>query len=586
MKPQTNPELGASKSWLVYKRLIAYIKNDWGMLGLGLFGFAIYAVTQMGSAWWLKQFVDAVEQKAFDLRGYLALMIMLIFMVRGIGWMLGTYGFAYVARSLVTRLRVQMFDHLLILPSAFYQRQPNSALTAKLVYNAEQVTGAATGALKTLIREGLTVVGLFSYMLYLNWRLTLLFITILPIIGIVVRLTSKRLRRLSQNIQQSVGDISSAASEAIQGYQVVRIFGGEESERKRFAKVTERNRRQYMKMIVTDAVATPTVQMLVASSVALLTFLAMSPHFLSAMTTGAFIAFVSTAALMAKPIRQLTEINATIQKGVAAADSFFTLFDETPETDQGTLSIQNIQGEIEFKQVFFAYPGNKTPALKHLNLHVPAGKMIALVGKSGGGKSTVANLVPRFFDPQEGQIEIDGIPTQHLTLKSLREHIAIVNQHVVLFEGTIAENIAYGALEGTKHSAIESAARAAYVMDFVKDLPNGLNTTIGENGLMLSGGQRQRIAIARAILKNAPILILDEATSALDNESEKHIQKALEELMKNRTTLVIAHRLSTIEKADKIVVMDKGIIIEEGTHSELINKAGTYFNLQKSTKSF
>jgi len=569
----------------IYIRLINYVKHDWGMLAVGLVGFGIYAATQMGSAWWLKEFVDTVENKQFDMRGFLALSIMAIFLTRGLGWMVGTYGFAYVARSLVTRLRLQMFDHLLVLPSAFYQRQPSSQLTAKLVYNAEQVTGAATGAFKTVVREGLSVIGLFGYMLYLNWKLTLLFIAVLPAIGLVVTYTATRLRRLSQNIQGSVGDISSAASEAIQGYQVVRIFGGAEAERKRFNAAAERNRRQYMKMVVTDAITTPVVQMLVAFSVALLTYIAMSPEFLSAMSTGAFIAFVSTGALMAKPIRHLTEVNGTIQKGVAAADSFFTLFDEPAEQDIGREVLVSTRGHIAFKNVTFTYPGNESPTLHNISLDIPAGKTLALVGKSGSGKSTMSSLIPRFFDVQSGRIELDGKPIEQYTLKSLRSHIALVNQHVVLFEGTIAENIAYGALENASTEAIEAAAKAAYVMDFAQDLPNGLQTMIGENGLKLSGGQRQRIAIARAILKDAPILILDEATSALDNASERHIQKALENLMQNRTTIIIAHRLSTIEKTDQIVVMNHGKVIERGNHQALLSNMGPYYKLHQSSIS-
>lgn len=568
-------------AWHVYKRLLNYVKQEWVMLGIGLFGFVIYAATQMGAAWWLQQFVDAVENNQFELRGYLAAFIMGVFFVRGVGWMIGTYGFAYVARSLVNRLRIEMFDHLLVLPSAFYQRESSSQLTAKLVYNAEQVTGAATGALKTVVREGLTVVGLFAYMLYLNWRLTLLFVVVLPIIGVVVGYTAKRLRRLSQNIQQSVGDISSSASEAIQGYQVVRVFGGSESERKRFGKASERNRKQYMKLVVTDAVSTPIVQLLVAFSVAMLTYWAMAPQFLSAMSTGEFIAFISTAALMAKPIRQLTEVNATIQKGVSAAHSFFTLFDEAPEKDTGAEELIYSKGLVAFKNVTFFYPSSDAPALRSVSLSVTPGKTLAVVGKSGSGKSTLTSLIPRFFDVENGSIEIDGRPINNYTLKSLRNQIALVNQHVVLFEGTIAENIAYGALEGASPEAIEAAATAAYVMEFAQHLPKQLQTLVGENGLLLSGGQRQRIAIARAILKDAPILILDEATSALDTESERHIQNALEQLMRNRTTIIIAHRLSTIEKADQILVMERGSIIERGTHLELLSSGGHYAALHR-----
>ena len=565
----------------VYVRLAAYLRHDWRILVVGLLGFAVYAATQAGAAWWLEQFVNAVEQNRFDQRGYLAGLILAVFFVRGVGWLFGSYSFSHVARSLVNRLRTQMFDHLLVLPSSYYQRHSTAELTSKLIYNAEQVTGAATGALKTVISEGLTVLGLFAYMMYLNWRLTLLFIVVLPFIGLVVRFASKRLRRLSQNIQSSVSDISASASEAIHGYQVVRIFGGAQAERERFGQASERNRRQFMKLVVTDSVSTPVVQMLVAGVVALLTYLAMSPAFLGAMSTGAFIAFISTAAMMAKPVRSLTEVNATIQKGIAAADSFFSLFDEAPEVDTGNVKLGKAQGDIVFDRVGFTYPNATAAAIRSVSLHVPAGSTVALVGRSGSGKSTLSSLIPRFFDVSEGQIRLDGQAIDRYTLESLRQQIALVNQHVVLFEGTIAANIAYGALANASPEAIAQAADAAQVTEFTQHLPDGLNTMVGENGLLLSGGQRQRIAIARAILKDAPILILDEATSALDSESERHIQRALEHLMQNRTTLIIAHRLSTIEKADQIVVMEHGQVLEQGTHSELLARGGHYAALHR-----
>jgi len=577
----TSPTPASFDGLTVYVRLASYLRHDWKILMVGLLGFAVYAATQAGAAWWLEQFVDAVEKNRFDQRGYLAALILLVFFVRGLGWLFGSYGFAHAARSLVSRLRTQMFDHLLVLPSSYYQRHSTAELTSKLIYNAEQVTGAATGALKTVISEGLTVLGLFGYMLYLNWRLTLLFMAILPLIGLVVRFASKRLRRLSQNIQSSVSDISASASEAIHGYQVVRIFGGAQAERERFGQASERNRRQFMKLVVTDSVSTPVVQMLVAAVVALLTYLAMSPAFLGAMSTGAFIAFISTAAMMAKPVRSLTEVNATIQKGIAAAQSFFSLFDEAPEVDTGEVTLGKAQGDLVFDRVSFTYPNATAAAIRSVSLHVPAGSTVALVGRSGSGKSTLSSLIPRFFDVSEGQIRLDGQAIDRYTLQSLRQQIALVNQHVVLFEGTIAENIAYGALADASPDAVAQAADAAQVTEFTQHLPDGLNTRVGENGLLLSGGQRQRIAIARALLKDAPILILDEATSALDSESERHIQRALEHLMKNRTTMIIAHRLSTIEKADQIVVMEQGQVLEQGTHSALMAQGGHYAALHR-----
>jgi len=575
----------SSDGWVVYRRLMQYVKGDWPMFSLALFGFVLYAATQTAAAKWLEIFINAVEANNFSERGWLALSIILIFMVRGAGTLLGNYGFSYVARSLVNRLRCQMFDHLLVLPCSFYQQHSSAELLSRLTYNVEQVTGAATDALKTIVREGLTVVGLFGYMLYLNWKLTLLFVLVAPLVGAVVALASKRLRRLSHGIQSSVGDISTAASEAIKGYQVVRIFGGAEAERERFIKVSERNRRQFMKMVVTQSISTPIVQMLVASVVALLTYIAMSPSLLESMQTGAFIAFISAASFMAKPIRQLTEVNSTIQKGIAAAESFFSLFDEKPEVDRGTVKLAHAKGKVEFRDVSFIYPRSEEPALKHISFVIEPGETVALVGRSGSGKSTMASLLPRFFDVEQGQILLDDRPLSDYWLSSLRSQIGLVNQHVVLFEGTIAENIAYGALANASEAEIRAAADAAMVSEFADRLPAGLNTIIGENGFLLSGGQRQRIAIARAILKDAPLLILDEATSALDTESERFIQTALERVIQDRTTLIIAHRLSTIERADRILVMEHGQVVEQGSHAELLAKGGSYaalYNMQFS----
>jgi len=565
--------------WDVYVRLLSYVRGHWPMFILAFSGFALYAGSQTAAAKWLESFIDAVESGNLDQRVWLALSILLIFFVRGIGTLLGNYGFSYVARAVVSRLRCQMFDHLLVLPCSFYQQHTSSELLSKLTYNVEQVTGAATDALKTAVREGLTVIGLFGYMLYLNWKLTLLFVVVAPLVGGVVALASKRLRRLSHGIQDSVGDISASASEAIKGYQVVRVFGGAESERARFNKASERNRRQFMKMVVTQSVTTPIIQMLVAAVVALLTYIAMSPVLVASMTTGQFIAFISAASLMAKPIRQLTEINSTVQKGIAAAESFFQLFDELPEKNSGSVQLSHAKGRVEFRDVSFTYPKSDTLALNQVSFKIEPGETVALVGRSGSGKSTLAGLLPRFYDVQQGEILLDDRPLSDYTLESLRSQIALVNQHVVLFEGTIAENIAYGALSGASEAAISAAADAAMVTEFASRLPNGLNTLIGENGLLLSGGQRQRIAIARAILKDAPLLILDEATSALDTESERFIQTALEHVIKDRSTLVIAHRLSTIERADRILVMEQGVVVEQGSHAELLAQNGSYARL-------
>ncbi len=565
----------------VYLRLLSYVRRYWPAFVVSIIGFIIYAISQTASAKWLEYFVDTIEAGEYERRGFLALSVIGIFFIRGLGTFLGNYGLAYVARYVIHLLRVDLFDQLMALPSSYYHKNASGELLSRLTYNVEQVTGAATDALKIAFREGFTVVGLFGYMLYLNWKLTLLFLVIGPVVGVVVGFAARRMRRISRNVQNSVGDITSTASEAIKGFQVVRIFGGVESEQKRFTKVSQQNRQQFMKMVVTQSTLTPVVQMLVAGVIALLTFLAMEPSLVEQMSTGQFIAFISAAALLAKPVRSLTEISSMIQKGVAAAESLFDVIDSTPETDNGSRETVRASGAISVNNLSFNYEADSKAVLNNISVDIKSGETIALVGKSGSGKSTLAGLLPRFYDATDGEICLDGHNLQDYTLENLRRQIALVNQQVILFNGTIAENIAYGGMAGCSREMVEAAAQAAHVTEFVQQLPDGLDTLVGENGMLLSGGQRQRIAIARAILKDAPILILDEATSALDTESERHIQDALENVMQGRTTLVIAHRLSTIENADRILVMDTGQIIEQGNHAELLQLGGVYANLYK-----
>ena len=568
-------------SWTLYKRLLRYVRPYWHGFVFSFVGFGIYGASQAASAKWLEMVVDAVEAENFDQRYLLAFMVLGIFASRGFGTFIGTYSIAYIARQVIHGLRVDLFKTLQNLPTSFYSTSSSGQILAKLTYNVEQVTEAVTDAVRVGLREGMTVVGLFGYMLYLNWKLTLIFVVAVPFIGVVVMIASRKMRKQARKLQESVGDITEAASESLKGYQIVRIFGGADFESARFFAASDSNRKKFMKLIVTQSLNTPIIQLLVAAALAALVFISMHPVIMEGMSTGGFVAFLTAAGLITKPLRLLTDVNTKIQRGIAASEGVFAVMDEPVEVDTGSIELGRAVGDLKFSDLSFAYPGTQDDALKQINLDIPAGTTVALVGKSGSGKSTMVSLLPRFNDGWRGELLLDGQAIESCTLESLREQIALVNQQVVLFNGTIADNIAYGALASSSSEQIKMAAEAAHVMEFVERLPKGLETEIGEGGVLLSGGQRQRIAIARAILKNAPILILDEATSALDTESERHIQEALDEVVKGRTTLIIAHRLSTIEKADLIVVMDQGQIVERGTHAELLALNGAYAQLHR-----
>lgn len=568
----------------IYLRLLTYVRPYWVAFLIGILGFILYAGTQTAFAALMEYLVDAISEAKKDAYIYGPLALIGIALTRGVGMFLGNYFMAYVSRNVVHQLRVVMFDRILALPVQFFYDNTSGHILSKLSYNVEQVTTAATQSLKIAVREGATVLGLFAYLLMLNWKLTLVFVAVSPVIALVVIIASKRFRRLGHRIQHSVGEVTHVASENIQGFQVVRTFGGESIERKRFLAASLKNLQQSMKMVVTESLNTPIVQIIVSSALALLIFLALHPVLNTGMGAGEFIAFITAAGLIAKPLRTLTEVNSVIQKGIAAAQSIFELIDESVEDNNGKKRVEHVRGELEFDTLEFAYTPDK-PIIKGFSLRVEPGQTVALVGKSGSGKSTLANLIPRFYEPVSGSITLDGITLKEYELSNLRDQIALVTQNVVLFAGTIRDNIAYGVTQNASEEQVIAAAEAAHVMEFVSRLPQGLDTEIGEKGTKLSGGQRQRIAIARAILKNVPVLILDEATSALDTESERHIQAAMENVMQGRTTIVIAHRLSTIESADQIVVMEQGRIVEKGKHAELLRKGGVYaglYNMQFS----
>lgn len=562
----------------IYRRLLSYVKPYSAAFMMSVFGYMLYAAASTAFAELMRYLIDTVEKGDADFRILFPLLMISAFAVRGLGTFLGVYFMAIVSRGVVHDLRCQLFDKYLILPVSYFDSRSSGHLISKITFVADQVTQAASNAITVVIREGLFVIGLLAYLFYNNWKLTLIFIALSPLIGVIVSYTSKRFRKISKGIQKSMGDVTHVASESIAGFRVVRTFGGEEYERNRFVAASDKSRQQFLKMAVTKALSTPLVQLIVALAMGILVWLALSPEVMSGMTPGQFIAFITAASLMAKPIRQLTNVNSIIQKGVAAASDLFEQFDEKPEPDNGTLEIERVKGDVSVRGVEFCYPNTVKPVLKGVSCEAKAGQVVALVGRSGSGKSTMVNLIPRFYEPSAGEIKIDDTDISEFTLSSLRRQISMVTQQVTLFNDTVANNIAYGQPDVTREQ-IEAAAKSAYAMSFIEELPEGLDTLVGDNGVLLSGGQRQRLAIARAILKDAPILILDEATSALDTESERYIQKALDEVMKNRTTFVIAHRLSTIEKADIIMVMDQGEIIESGSHKELLEKGGAYAQL-------
>ncbi|WP_421855328.1 lipid A export permease/ATP-binding protein MsbA [Marinomonas sp.] len=564
----------------VYFRLLGYVRSSWLYLLLSVIGYVIYAAMEPALAALLKHIVDTVSVGSItDSRLLIPLAILGIFIARGIGTFLGNYFMAKVANNVVFDLRTSMFDKLVLLPSSYYHSVPTGRLLAKLTYDTEQVIGSITQAIRVLLREGLTVIGLLGYMIYMNWRLSLLFLLVVPLIGLLVSYASKRFRKLSTRIQDAMGGVTDVASEAIKGHEVVKIFGGSQYEIARFRDAASENRRSQLKMEMTRSLNVPIVQFILAIMMAVLIWFALSPSISSHMSPGDFIAFLTAAGMLGKPIRQLTEVNSILQKGIAASYSIFDFLDLQEEVDKGEKSATRFKGNIEWDSMSFKYPRSEKYALNNINLSLPAGKTLALVGRSGSGKSTMANLIPRFYDINKGALSIDGISIDDYKLTELRSNIALVNQQVVLFNGTIRENIAYGYLRTASDEEVIEAAKAANAWGFIQELGQGLDTMVGENGVLLSGGQRQRIAIARAILKNAPILILDEATSALDTESERAIQSALDNLMENRTTIAIAHRLSTIENADIIAVVDHGEIIERGSHSELLALNGAYAQL-------
>ncbi|MGL4487172.1 MAG: lipid A ABC transporter ATP-binding protein/permease MsbA [Yersinia sp. (in: enterobacteria)] len=512
---------------------------------------------------------------------WMPLAVIGLMVVRGVTGFISSYCISWVSGKVVMHIRRRLFSHMMGMPVSFFDQQSTGTLLSRITYDSEQVAASSSGALVTVVREGASIIGLFIMMFYYSWQLSLILIVIAPIVSVSIRLVSKRFRNISKNMQSTMGEVTTSAEQMLKGHKEVLIFGGQKVETERFDTVSNRMRRQGMKLVSASSISDPIIQLIASFALAFVLYAASFPSVMETLTAGTITVVFSAMIALMRPLKSLTNVNAQFQRGMAACQTLFTILDMGQEKDEGKLEVERATGEIEFRHVTFYYPGKDTPALNDINIHIEAGKTVALVGRSGSGKSTIANLLTRFYDVSEGSILMDGHDLREYRLGALRNQVALVSQNVHLFNDTVANNIAYARDEHYSRAEIDEAARMAYAMDFINKMENGLDTVIGENGVMLSGGQRQRIAIARALLRDCPILILDEATSALDTESERAIQAALDELQKNRTSLIIAHRLSTIEKADEILVIEDGRIIERGVHAELLSQCGAYAQLNR-----